>query len=246
MYSPIKDGVDKSAREVSYSVATPAARLSRWVHCYWELKTVSPLTEDFLLHAVPDACVNLLFNQIDTRIAAVTALRTRSETLNLGRNFHYVGIELLPGVWRGDQNEIARSFVGSPYEGCLPLIETSAALSKVSFVSKQSIMADLVDLLINQSLVVPNPVTEAILQHLTTVNSVAEMAALVGLSPRQLQRSIKQSTGFSPHDLLKVLRLQQSFKQHYLDLYADQSHYIHSFKSLTGYTPGSYGDKFNV
>jgi YesN/AraC family two-component response regulator len=43
-----------------------------------------------------------------------------------------------------------------------------------------------------------------------------------------------------------VLRIQQSFKQHYLDLYADQSHYIHSFRKVTGYTPGAYLHKFGV
>jgi YesN/AraC family two-component response regulator len=43
-----------------------------------------------------------------------------------------------------------------------------------------------------------------------------------------------------------VLRMQQSFKQHYLDLYADQSHFIHSFRKITGYTPAKYVNKFDV
>jgi AraC-like DNA-binding protein len=72
------------------------------------------------------------------------------------------------------------------------------------------------------------------------------MAEVAGLSPRQLQRTLKQSTGLAPHDLLKILRIQQSFRQHYLDLYADQSHYIHSFRKITGYTPARYKDKFDV
>jgi AraC-like DNA-binding protein len=72
------------------------------------------------------------------------------------------------------------------------------------------------------------------------------MASVTCLSTRQLQRILKQTTGFTPHDLLKVLRIQQSFKQHYLDLYADQSHYIHSFRKVTGYTPAKYANKFDV
>ena len=59
-------------------------------------------------------------------------------------------------------------------------------------------------------------------------------------------RPLQQATGFRPHDLLKVLRMQQSFKQHYLDLYADQSHYIHAFRKITGYTPAKYVRKFGV
>jgi transcriptional regulator GlxA family with amidase domain len=95
-------------------------------------------------------------------------------------------------------------------------------------------------------LVVTNLVTEKILAHMDEVHTVADMASLVGVSARQLQRTLKQTTGFSPHDLLKVLRIQQSFKQHYLYLYADQSHYIHSFRKATGYTPAKYIDKFDV
>ena len=102
------------------------------------------------------------------------------------------------------------------------------------------------DELVGAQLVVRNPVTEKILARLSDIRSVADMAAVAHLSPRQLQRTLKRTTGLAPHDLLKVLRVQRSFKQHYLDLYADQSHYIHSFRRVTGYTPAQYADKFNV
>ena len=72
------------------------------------------------------------------------------------------------------------------------------------------------------------------------------MAMIAELSPRQLQRTLKRMTGFSPHDLLKVVRVQRSFRRHYLDLYADQSHYIHSFRKVTGYTPAKYAAKYDV
>jgi transcriptional regulator GlxA family with amidase domain len=107
-------------------------------------------------------------------------------------------------------------------------------------------MSGLVQWFIKANLVVSNPVTEKILAKLDDIRTVADMAAVACLSPRQLQRSLKQTTGFSPHDLLKVLRIQKSFKQHYLDLYADQAHYIHSFRKITGYTPAKYADKFRV
>jgi AraC-like DNA-binding protein len=246
MYSPIQDGIDKTAQSVRYTEGKPPTHLSGLVHCFWELKTDSTLPDDFLLHALPDACVNILFNQIDTDIAGVTALRTTYEVLNLGKTFHYVGIQFFPGVWRGRPDEIANSFVGTPYLGQLPLIKTSNEIAAFHFAAKQPIMTALVQHLIDEALVVPNLVTEKILTHINDIHTVADMAAMVELSPRQLQRTLKQTTGFSPHDLLKVLRLQQSFKQHYLDSYADQSHYIHSFRKITGYTPARYADKFDV
>lgn len=246
MYDPVKDGVDKTVESVQYTEAKPTGPLSEFVHSFWELKTETKLPEDFCLHALPDACVNILFNQLDTKIAGVTALRTTYEALNLGREFHYVGIQFLPGVWQGDQNETTDSFVGTPYVGDLPLIETSTELAKLDFPNKQQVLSTLTHQLIDQKRVAINVVTAKILCNLESIQTVADMATATHMSARQLQRTLKQSTGFSPHDFLKVLRLQQSFKQHYLDTYTDQSHFIHSFRKITGYTPAQYYRKFDV
>jgi AraC-like DNA-binding protein len=246
MYSPIQDGIEKTARSVRYTEAKPPSNLSGLVHCFWELKTDRTLQVDFCLHALPDACVNILFNQVDTNIAGITALRTTFEVLNLGKAFHYVGIQFLPGVWQGSRQEIVDSFVGTPYQGNLPLIKTSNELAKLDFFAKQPVLSELVQWFIDAELAVANVVTEKILAHIDDIHNVADMAAVTGLSPRQLQRTLKRTTAFSPHDLLKVLRMQQSFKQHFLDLYSDQSHFIHSFRKITGYTPTRYANKFDV
>ena len=246
MYDPIKDGVDKAVQSVRYTEASPPASLSDLVHCFWELKTDKELPDDFHLHALPDACVNILLNQLDTRIAGVTALRTTYEVLNLGRYFYYAGVQFLPGIWQGSQNETTDSFVGTPYTGNLPLVETSNDIAGLEFSAQQPILSELVHQLIDRKIVAKNAVTAAILSNLDSIQTVADMAATTNMSPRQLQRTLKKSTGFSPHDLLKVLRLQQSFKQHYLDTYTDQSHFIHSFRKITGYTPAQYYRKFRV
>jgi len=246
MYDPIQDGIDKNALSVSYNEAKPSHELSNIVHNFWELKTDTKLADDFCLHALPDACVNILFNQKDTRIAGVTALRTSYEVLNLGKDFHYVGIQFFPGVWQGNQNETSDTFVGSPYLGDLPLIDTSNQLSDSTFADKHTVLSKLVSQLIEDKLVGVNLVTEKILLNLEAIDTVADMAAITQMSARQLQRVLKKTTGFSPHDFLKVLRLQQSFKQHYLESYTDQSHFIHSFRKITGYTPMEYFRKFDV
>ena len=246
MYDPVKDGVDKTVESVQYTESKPTGPLSEFVHSFWELKTETKLPEDFCLHALPDACVNILFNQLDTRIAGVTALRTTYEVLNLGKEFHYVGIQFLPGVWQGDQDDTTDSFVGTPYVGDLPLIETSTEIAKLDFSSKQLALSKLAHQLIEQKRIAINVVTAKILSNLESIQTVADMATATNMSARQLQRTLKQSTGFSPHDFLKVLRLQQSFKQHYLDTYTDQSHFIHSFRKITGYTPAQYYRKFDV
>jgi AraC-like DNA-binding protein len=195
---------------------------------------------------LPDACVNILLNQVDTHIAGVTALRTKAEVLNLGKSFHYVGIQLYPGVWQGQKEEIVDRYVGTPYLGNLPLIKTSKKIAELDFDRKLPILAELVEWFLNEKLITVNFVTEKILTQLDRIHTVTDMARLTELSPRQLQRTLNRMIGLSPHDLLKVLRVQQSFKQHYLELYADQSHYIHSFRKVTGYTPAKYIAKFDV
>lgn len=246
MYSPIHDGIDKSVRSVLYSEAPPPSSLAGLVHCFWELKTITDLAEDFHYHALPDACVNVLLNQLETTIAGITLLRTKAEVLNLGRSFHYVGIQFYPGVWQGKKEEIVDCYVGTPYLGSLPLVEVSEQIAELDFNGKLPILTELVQWLLKEELVMINVVTEKILKNLEQIHSVSDMARLAELSPRQLQRKLKQMTGLSPHDLLKVLRVQQSFKNHYLELYADQSHYIHSFRKVTGYTPTKYIAKFDV
>lgn len=246
IYGPIRDGIPRDSAFVQYSEEAPPSHLSSVIHCFWELKTRARLKEDFHLHAVPDACVNILFNELEPEIAGITALRTTFEVLDLGQEFHYVGIQLLPGVWQGNRSEIFDSYVGEPYRGSLPLIEFNREMVSLDFKDKLPTMARLVEHLLEKECVVRNEVTELILRNLGIIHDVQDMAAIVGLSTRQLQRTLKRTVDFTPHDLLKVLRLQQSFKQHYLDFYADQAHYIHSFRKITGYTPERYTKKFDV
>lgn len=246
MYDPVKDGVAKTVESVIYTEARPPAALDELVHCFWELRTETELPDDFTLHAMPDACVNLLFDQRDTRIAGVTQLQTTHTTLDLGRVFHYAGIQFFPGVWRGDPDASVDHYVGEPYEGDLPLAEVGAAAERFDFEGKVLVFTDFVEQLLDDGLVAANPVTAAILTGLDEINSVGDMAARAALSPRQLQRTLKATTGFSPHDLLKVLRLQRSFRQDYLLSFSDQSHFTHSFKELTGYTPKRFEKTFDV
>ena len=65
MYDPVKDGVAKTVESVIYTEARPLAALGQLVHCFWELRTDTDLADGFTLHAMPDACVNLLFDQRD-------------------------------------------------------------------------------------------------------------------------------------------------------------------------------------
>ncbi|MVO15942.1 helix-turn-helix domain-containing protein [Parasedimentitalea huanghaiensis] len=246
MYDPKGNGKEKSVQAVQFIEVEPPSHLRGIVHRFLELKTEEPLAADYCFHALPDACTYIVLNQLDRMITGVAKLRAASEEFNLGKKFHFVNIRFLPGVWQGDSEQIVQGAVEVPYAGDLPLTNLNEELSKQSFANSQLILAGFVEMLIGKKLVAPNLVTEKILRNLDEIHSVADMAEFSGISPRQLQRTLKRTTGFAPHDFLKVLRLQQALNGANTWSYADQSHFIHSFRKATGYTPGRYSRKFDV
>jgi len=246
MYDPKGNSKERAAQSVQFVEAEPPDHLRGIVHRFLDIRTDGTLTDDYRFHALPDACTYIVFDQLNRDIAGVTKLRASSEELNLGRAFHYVNIRFLPGVWQGNGDAVAHGMVDHPYTGALPLLEVNRDLSNSGFAGMQPILSKLVDRLAEQELVQPNPVTEKIFQNFEEIFSVADMAEVSNLSPRQLQRTLKRTTGFTPHDFLKVLRLQQALKGEPSLSYADQSHFIHSFRKATGYTPGKYARKFDV
>ena len=245
-YDPKGNGKDRQVRPVQFFEAKPPNHLRGIVHRYLELKTNGRLMDEYRFHALPDACTYIVFDQQDTTIAGVTRLRNRSEELNLGREFHYVNIRLLPGVWQFNQEQSNYGIVDTPYSGDLPLIKVNRKLSTLDFAAMQPLLSELVEKLIDEKQLVVNTVTQKILENLDEIKSVSDMAVISNLSTRHLQRKLKQTTGFAPHDFLKILRLQKALNGDSTGNYADQSHFIHSFRNATGYTPARYARKYHV
>ena len=244
MYDPKGNARDRAVPSVRFEEAPPPERLRGVVHRFLRLRADPPLAEAYRFHALPDACTYVVFDQQTPTIAGVTKLSASSEELDLGRSFHFVNIRFLPGVWQGDG--VGYGQIDTPYEGALPLIDVNRRLAGLDFADMQPVLASFADWLLNRGLVAANPVTERIFAALDDICSVADMAEAANLSTRQLQRTLKRTTGFTPHDFLKVLRLQQALRDEPSLTYADQSHFIHSFKRATGYTPGKYAKKFDV
>jgi hypothetical protein len=103
-------------------------------------------------------------------------LHTEATTLNLGTVFHYVGVQFFPGVWQGDRNEIQDHYVGAAYQGALPLVDTNRQLAGLAFDAMAQVHGQ----------VRGHPLTAAILSRLDAIRTVADMAALTGMSTRQL------------------------------------------------------------
>ncbi|MEP1205984.1 MAG: helix-turn-helix transcriptional regulator [Rhizobiaceae bacterium] len=246
MYDPKGNAKDRAVDSVEFLEAEPPAHLRGVVHRFLQLQTTTRLAEDYRFHALPDACTYIIFDQQSPHIAGITRLRASSEELNLGRQFHFVNIRFLPGVWQRDREQVSYGAIDDKYGGQLPLLAINRHLVKKQFAARQSILSEFVETLVDSKTVIANPITQKIFQNIDAIHSVADMAAIADLSPRQLQRVLKSTTGFTPHNFLKVLRLQQSLHGEPSLSYADQSHFIHSFRKATGYTPAKYAKKFDV
>lgn len=245
-YQPKGNGRRRDTDRVAFTEMPPPPELSGLIHRILHLQTTAPLDQDYCFHALPDACTYLVLDQSDPRVAGFTRLSAASEEFNLGRTFHFVNVRFLPGVWAGDLADLAFGQLTQPYEGPLPLVDVNRAIHGKPFVEQIPLIADLVTDLADQGVLRPNPAVDAILAQLEDLHTVADMAEASGLSPRQLQRVLRRDTGFSPHDFLKVLRLQEALRGDGTWSYADQSHYIHAFRRATGYTPGKYAKDFDV
>jgi len=246
MYDPKGNGKARAVEAVQFLEAEPPHHLQGVVHRFLELRTEAPLRQDYRFHALPDACTYVVLDQLDRKVAGVARLNASSQELNLGTTFHFINIRFLPGVWRAAREPMSYGLVKEAYSGSLPLLELNQALIGQDFAGRQAALSRFVERLIECKLAISNPVTEKIFRHMDEIRTVADMAAISELSPRQLQRVLKRTTGFAPHDFFKVLRLQQSLKGEPSLSYADQSHFIHAFRKATGYTPGRYSRKFDV
>jgi AraC-like DNA-binding protein len=245
VYDPIGYAPYKDASKVLVDEGTPPENLVQIVHRFLEKKTKSPLPEEYVYHALPDTCVYIVLDQRNVDIVGVSRLNAASCEFRLGHEFNFLVIRLYPGVWQ-KMDEVIHGQVYKPYEGNLPLVDVNRRLIGRSFVEKQEILSEFLTDLKQQGIVTKNDVTWRLISNLDKIKSVQDMADVSNKSSRQLQRILKYSTGLSPHDFLKVLRAQQTFKGHPLDYYADQAHYTRSLRSMTGYTPRSFQNKFDV
>jgi transcriptional regulator GlxA family with amidase domain len=99
-----------------------------------------------------------------------------------------------------------------------------------------------------------NPKVLNCIKHLTNSNypiSITSLANDCNLSRRQFERAFKEYSGFSPKVFLNLVRFNSVIKaktqannsltQIAIDCgYFDQSHFIHDFKTFSGYTPKEY------
>ena len=92
---------------------------------------------------------------------------------------------------------------------------------------------------------------EFIQENLGQNLSLAEISALVEMSPYHFCRLFKRGTGFSPHQYVREERIRRArilLAEHRLSLveianelgFSDQSHFTRTFRAVAGVTPSRY------
>lgn len=243
MYAPIQTGIPREVSDlVDYQEFFPFDPfLNGVVYCFWSLRTQQLKTQSFDYLVLPDGCIDIVFDiskSPEYEGALIMTPSTVAETIQIRSNSKYVGIRLYPGAWRASPVK----FVGAAHtydtlvgydfiQASVPLrIHHSVkdTIEALQYTTRGLIECGIVEssLLINLLLA-------------KTFRSVEDMMQMSGYSRRQLQRILRERTGYTPHDFMKVVRFQRALGGDRASetLYSDQSHFIRECKRITGTTP---------
>ena len=231
-------------------------RVRNFIYCYWQLKTATPLPQDFTYRIVADGCTDVFFELASPADSYVMGFSNTYNEFSLGRSFCYVGIRFLPAMF-AQLFKIDASAISNRVE-VLDNVTSSAASFIRNNISGRQDMQGIAQMLNNHfvqliarcdwkaddrffdavSMIYSNPAIDHIQKTIST-----------GISSRQLRRLFEIYVGTSIKTFSKVVRFQyvlgaspslnslRSNKPYFDAGYYDQSHFIKDFTQFSGLTP---------
>ncbi len=238
MYRPKQVGIpDKFSAQTYYKEYELPRQLSGLCFYAWELRTQEALDEDFLYLVLPDVCADIIFNlhakSEDDRVLVMKS-GNKVQEVNLGKQFHYVGVRLLPGVIQ-DNLQLTGQHMTQAWQ---QLVQSAAGSGHLT------VLAQLVQSLQAQGELAEDGIMERLLRESDAVRQVSDFEHISGYSRRQLQRIFLRKTGMTPSEVLAVLRFQRTLAEDLDHSYADQSHLTKAYRRITGLTPGTFKAKY--
>lgn len=224
--------------------------LDGWIAAIWELKNDGDPACWISKDAAPDGCVELISRTSGRSMwggeqppCFVAGVSETTAQLRFSGDSAFSAIRFWPWAW----NRIARP-------SCADLIGGWQAIDKNSVIGQlpalaQSGSGELEAQFAGKS--VPD-IARALLQ----ASSVAEIVALSGQSPRQVQRWFAKEIGMPPRRYIRLLRFRAamiglgneraSMAHHAADGgYADQAHMARDFRMLAGTAPSKARETAN-
>ncbi len=239
-YRPTQHGIQSNLRHsIEYCEYAPTSSLAEVVSCFWLLRSRHVLDCDFVYTIMPDACVDIVINAIAMDKVLLMTPQLAVEEVNLGKNFYYIGVRLLPGALKS-KTISARAIVGGQLrvenlDGVNLQHVTQAIINQSGEMGKRRILEELVTDLYGKGVVGSNYVVTKAIADMQDNQPQEQIAQKLGYSSRQLRRIITNETGFTPIQLLRIVRFQQAISRQDISLrFADQSHLIKEFQNITG------------
>jgi AraC-like DNA-binding protein len=255
-YKPVQPSVSANDDEISYQEVFPNQEIQNYVYCFWQLRTLKPLDNDYIYRVVSDGCIDIFFNHHRPTENFVMGFCRKYTEFPIGKEFDYIGIRFLPAAFPMLFSVDAKTLSNQSQEldKVLPdfsqwinsTIKSSDSFSMISKGLSEKIEAYSKD----QSFQYDH-------RFLNAINLIFEKKGYLdtekdlntGLSPRQLRRIFNFYIGTTAKSFSNVVRFQhilnakpsrQSLKENklYFDVgFFDQAHFIKSFKTYYGVTP---------
>lgn len=262
LYTPVQPTIRGSAEEVLYREYAPHEQLKNIIYCYWQLKTITPLSRDFVYRVVADGCIDIYFEPGNPPENYVMGFSSKYTEFSLGNSFHYIGVRFLPTMFP-QLFRINAAELSNRYEALNAVAPAMSRFIEEHFHDQLS-MTDIVRMLDDWFLQLSGKVhfnaDSRLYEAMDIIVKSAGMAHLesdinTGISARQLRRLFEYYVGDTPKTFSKIIRFQhilrakpsvQSLRQNKLFFdagYYDQAHFIKEFKNLYGITPSKAFDR---
>ncbi|MEQ1701675.1 MAG: helix-turn-helix domain-containing protein [Ilumatobacteraceae bacterium] len=234
-----------------YQPVAPPAALEPWLACSWN---AVPTGRHRL---VPDACLDALW--LSSGEVVLCGPETSAWTFQLPPGVHAAGVRFRPGVVPqlfgvGASTLLDRRVQWAEFVGAAAAAALSAELSEAgSDQERLAVWHRAVATVAGDATV--DPLAEAVLALLVQHPRVrtAEVAAMVGLTTRQLQRRCLHSFGYGAATLARIVRFHRFWSAASLAApgtpiaafahdagYADHAHLVRDCRAITGLPPGRF------
>ncbi|MCQ9422941.1 helix-turn-helix domain-containing protein [Pseudomonas sp. LJDD11] len=210
-----------------------------------------------LTYAVPDGCVDILFDCDSHRpTARVCGTPLRAKRVELLNRHRYFGVRFQPGVIPGFVANLTGELAEQEVDLCDVLPCAQQLIEQIAQATALGNQADVFSRLAGQSLArrtsgLSGKLVEFIIARRGDIR-VHQLEAMSGYTSRTLQRQFREDTGIAPKTFCRIIRCQAALSsltadgtlpcsELALELgFTDQSHFMRDFKALVSTTPNDY------
>lgn len=252
---------------LGFKKVIPLGVLSNFVDCYWFIKAKTKLEKAYQHFLHPNNGMGMLFNYGDalyfddvknSELYFLDGTITTTRTLSLGGDINAVGIRFKPAgayaFFKTPLQELKNQTINSSEAG---MAMTAALYDELachnSINDKVKVIEDFLKRAIIQENKIARAVTQTgnIIQRSKGIIPIKKIIESIGTSQRNLERLFNKQLGMTPNEFIKNIRAEHAREKikagvlSYSEIahelgYFDQAHFIRSFKSVVGITPGEY------